>query len=192
MRRKCPFQSDERITSVIQPSAAMDGMSRKRQRIGTKQAKQADCQANLESHARSLLSRDLGFDLQRCARMLAREFDESLRPFNLTSTQLMLVAAMARGDLRNISSIAAFLAVDRTTLTAAIKLLERRSLVKVSANPTDRRLKTIALTSAGQELLRRALPPWETMIRSLQSRLSAAEQESMRRHFLACNPHDKH
>ena len=57
--------------------------------------------------------------------------------------------------------MASLLAMDRTTLTAALKPLERRGLVKVSADPADRRGRLLMLSAKGKRLLARAVPVWE-------------------------------
>jgi DNA-binding MarR family transcriptional regulator len=52
--------------------------------------------------------------------------------------------------------------MDRTTLTAALKPLERRGLVAVRVNPSDARSRLIALTGEGLALLSRAVPVWRS------------------------------
>lgn len=99
--------------------------------------------------------------VQRAARALARRFDEALRPLGLTSGQFSLLMSLNRPEPRSIGSAAALLAMDRTTLTAAIKPLERRRLIKVAMDKDDRRSRLLTLTPAGRALLRRAYPVWE-------------------------------
>src|SRR6266568_4735558 len=65
--------------------------------------------------------------VQRAARALARQFDEALRPFGLTHGQFSLLMSLNRPQPPSMSSVAALLAMDRTTLTANLKPLERRS-----------------------------------------------------------------
>jgi DNA-binding MarR family transcriptional regulator len=57
--------------------------------------------------------------------------------------------------------VAALLAMDRTTLTAALKPLQRRGLVEVTADPADKRGRLLRLTQEGRALLREAVPIWE-------------------------------
>lgn len=98
---------------------------------------------------------------QRAARMLARRFDEALRPLGLTSGQFSLMMSLNRPQPPAMGSVAALLAMDRTTLTAALKPLQRRGLVKVAVDPQDRRSRLIALTDAGHVLLAEAFPIWK-------------------------------
>lgn len=111
----------------------------------------------------TLLVRDscLCLAAQRAARMLARRFDEALRPLGLTSGQFSLMMSLNRPQPPTIGSVAALLAMDRTTLTAALKPLQRRGLVAVAADPQDRRSRLLALTEAGHALLAEAFPVWK-------------------------------
>ena len=98
---------------------------------------------------------------QRAARALGRRFDEALRPLGLTSGQFSLMMALNRPEPPSMGPVASLLAMDRTTLTAALKPLERRGLVTVSANPKDKRGRLLALTPDGEALLARAVPVWK-------------------------------
>jgi DNA-binding MarR family transcriptional regulator len=98
--------------------------------------------------------------VQRAARALARHFDEAFRPLGLTNGQFSLMMSLNRPSPPGMGDVAALLAMDRTTLTAALKPLERRGLVKVQPNPEDRRGRVLLLTPQGQDLLSRAVPVW--------------------------------
>jgi DNA-binding MarR family transcriptional regulator len=113
--------------------------------------------------------------VQRAARVLARRFDEALRPVGLTNGQFSLIMSLNRPDPASIASVAALLAMDRTTLTAALKPLERRALVRVAADPSDRRSRRLSLTPKGKTLLARAVPIWEQTLRDVEAQLINAE-----------------
>ncbi len=97
---------------------------------------------------------------QRAARVLARRFDALLRPGGLTNAQFSLLMALNRPVPATIGPLATLLGADRTTLTAALKPLQREGLVAVEADPEDRRGRRILLTAAGLALLARAVPIW--------------------------------
>lgn len=97
---------------------------------------------------------------QRAARALARRFDVALKRFDITSGQFSLLMSLNRPEPPTIGSVAGLLAMDRTTLTANLKPLERRGLLTVSVDPGDRRSRRLALTPTGMALLARALPVW--------------------------------
>lgn len=98
--------------------------------------------------------------LHRAARALARRFDDALRPLGLTSGQYSMMMSLNRPQPPSIGSVASLLSMDRTTLTAALKPLQRRDLVTVMVDDEDRRGRRLRLTPAGQALLARALPLW--------------------------------
>ena len=110
----------------------------------------------------TLLVRDtcLCLAIQRAARALARLFDEALRPLGLTNGQFSLLMSLNRPEPPGIGSVAGLLAMDRTTLTAALKPLERRGLLRVTPDPADRRGRLLRLTPKGRRLLARAVPVW--------------------------------
>jgi len=81
--------------------------------------------------------------------------------------------------------VASLLAVDRTTLTAALKPLERRGLVKVSPDPDDRRSRILELTVQGEDLLARAVPVWEQTHREVERLIPDGNPEAFRRSLQA-------
>jgi DNA-binding MarR family transcriptional regulator len=130
----------------------------------------------------TLLVRDccLCLHAQRAARALARRFDEALRPVGLNNGQFSLMMSLNRPKPPNMGSVASLLAMDRTTLTAALKPLERRGLVEVTADPADKRSRLLSLTPAGRSSLSSAVPIWERTHASLEAALEAGESERLR------------
>jgi DNA-binding MarR family transcriptional regulator len=118
--------------------------------------------------------------VQRTARALARRFDDAFRPVDLTSGQFSLLVSLNRATPPSIGSVAALLAMDRTTLTAALKPLERRGLVKVGVDNNDRRSRLLKLTAKGRTLLTRAVPIWEQTHIALGKQLAGADPGRLR------------
>ena len=98
--------------------------------------------------------------LQRAARAVARRFDNAFRPLDLTNGQFSLLMSLNRPRAPSIGDVSRLLAMDRTTLTANLKPLERRGLVEVTADHTDHRTHRLSLTPAGHELLLAAASVW--------------------------------
>src|SRR6266550_8180095 len=90
--------------------------------------------------------------LQRAARAVARRFDAALRPLGLTSGQFSLLMSLNRPEPASIGNVSALLTMDRTTLTANLKPLERRGLVTVAADDADKRTRRLTLTPTGKAL----------------------------------------
>jgi DNA-binding MarR family transcriptional regulator len=99
--------------------------------------------------------------LRRAARAVARRFDAAFRPLGLTNGQFSLMMSLNRPQPPSIGQLSERLAMDRTTLTANLKPLERRGLVRVSVDDADKRGRRLALTPAGRALLAAAMPIWE-------------------------------
>jgi DNA-binding MarR family transcriptional regulator len=122
--------------------------------------------------------------VQRAARSLARRFDEAFRPFDLTNQQFSLLMSLNRPEPPPMGPVADLLAIDRTTLTAALKPLERRGLVRVLPNPADGRSRVLKLTPKGKQLLEKAMPVWESAHAELDEKLQG-ESESLRKALMA-------
>ncbi len=111
-------------------------------------------------YSTTILVRDtcLCLHAQRAARALARRFDDELKPHGLTNGQFSLLMSLNRPEPPSMGPVAEVLAMDQTTLTAALKPLERRGLVERRANPNDRRSRLLALTEEGRRTLAAAVP----------------------------------
>ncbi len=99
--------------------------------------------------------------VQRAARALARRFDDALRPVGLTQGQFSLLMSLNRPKPPSIGEVSNLLALDRTTLTANLKPLQRRGLVKEKVDAADKRGRRLMLTAAGRAVLVAAAPIWK-------------------------------
>ncbi|RAI57353.1 MarR family winged helix-turn-helix transcriptional regulator [Roseicella frigidaeris] len=118
--------------------------------------------------------------VQRAARALARRFDEALRPAGLTNGQFSLLMALNRPEAATMAPVARLLAMDRTTLTAALKPLEREGLVLVAPDPADRRSRQLRLTAAGHARLAAALPLWRATHAAIEAGLRGCGADDLR------------
>ncbi|MDK1386216.1 MarR family winged helix-turn-helix transcriptional regulator [Sinorhizobium sp. 8-89] len=123
--------------------------------------------------------------VQRTARALARQFDEALRPLDITNGQFSLMMSLNRPEPPSMSAVASLLAMDRTTLTAALKPLERRGLVEVFVDSTDRRLRRLRLTAEGGSLLAEAVPIWKDTHEAVDRSLGEGGADRLRADLLA-------
>ena len=129
--------------------------------------------------------RCLCLHVQRAARALARRFDEQLRPFELTNGQFSLLMSLNRPEPPSMGPVASLLAMDRTTLTAALKPLERRGLVKIDNDPSDRRSRVLILTEKGRMLLARALPVWQRAHEEIENAIPVIDWNVLRKNLVA-------
>ena len=97
---------------------------------------------------------------QRRGRQLARRYDAALRPVGLTSGQFSILASLNQPEPVPLTRLAEILGLDRTTLTRNLRALDEGGLVRSQAGDGDRRLRQLALTGAGRDKLRAAMPFW--------------------------------
>jgi DNA-binding MarR family transcriptional regulator len=135
----------------------------------------------------TILVRDscLCLHVQRAARALARRFDDALRPLDLTNGQFSLLMSLNRPQPPGMAAVASLLAMDRTTLTAALKPLQRRGLLKVTPDPRDRRGRLMTLTPKGRKLLARAVPIWKRNHLAIEGLIGGGEPDRLRQNLRA-------
>jgi DNA-binding MarR family transcriptional regulator len=117
---------------------------------------------------------------QRAARALARRFDLVLKPFGLTNGQFSLMMSLNRPAPASLGSVANLLGMDRTTLTAAVKVLEGRGWITVEKGREDRREKFLTLTPAGQGALAPAVPVWRETHEEIERKMPQGEADRLR------------
>lgn len=137
------------------------------------------------SYETTILVRDvcLCLHVQRAARALARCFDNALRPLGLTNGQFSLMMSLNRPQPPAIGAVASLLAMDRTTLTAALKPLQRHGLIKIMTDHDDHRTRLLELTSRGRKLLARAVPVWTSTHAAVEARLAPGEPDRLRKNL---------
>jgi DNA-binding MarR family transcriptional regulator len=97
--------------------------------------------------------------LRMATRAVTQLYDDALRPSGLRVTQFSMLAAIARLGEANLRQLEEALAIDQTTLTRSLGLLERDGLTERVDNP-DRRVKAMRLTAKGRATLAAARPLW--------------------------------
>jgi DNA-binding MarR family transcriptional regulator len=118
--------------------------------------------------------------LQQAARAVGRRFDAALRSLGLTNGQFSLMMSLNRAETARIGDVSALLAMDRTTLTANLKPLERRGLVTVSVDDADKRTRRLTLTPDGRALLIAAVPVWENEHAAIEGLLDDVDPDRLR------------
>src|SRR5262245_43028919 len=98
--------------------------------------------------------------LRMVTRAVTQLYDDALRSSGLRVTQFNVLAAIARGgEAMNLRQLEDALAVDQTTLTRSISLLERDGVIERASDP-DRRIRAMRLTAKGRRVLAAARPLW--------------------------------
>jgi DNA-binding MarR family transcriptional regulator len=111
--------------------------------------------------------------LRRAARAVTQLYEEELRPSRLRVTQFTLLMALDRAEGITQGKLGELLALDSTSLTRMLKLLERKEWIR-STLGDDRRERHLCLTPAGRRKLSHARTNWH----QAQARLSGALGEA--------------
>lgn len=94
------------------------------------------------------------------ARSMTSIYDEYLKPSGLRSTQLAVLWAVVAIPDGTIGKIAKRIAMDDSSLTRTLRLLERDKLVSLRAG-SDRREKQVQATVRGRKAFSTAMPLWQ-------------------------------
>ena len=119
--------------------------------------------------------------LRMVSRTVTQLYDDILRPSGLRVTQYSILATLARMGEANLRQLEDALAIDQTTLTRSLGLLERGSVIERVPHP-DGRIKAMRLTSKGRRVLTLARPLWaQAQNRVLRELGSKAWADAQRR-----------
>src|SRR3989475_3288007 len=97
--------------------------------------------------------------LRMVSRVVTQLYDDVLRPSGLRVTQFSILATIGRMGEANLKQLENALAIDQTTLTRSLNLLERDGVIERASHP-DGRIKAMRLTSKGRGALKVARPLW--------------------------------
>jgi DNA-binding MarR family transcriptional regulator len=116
--------------------------------------------------------------LRRMARLVTQLYDDALSAHALTIAQFGLMTTIAEhraksGKDISIGALANAVGLDPTTLNRNLNTLQRDKLVEVRPDDKDRRVRAVALTQAGRQRLKNAVPAWRAAQADLERRLGA-------------------
>ncbi len=107
--------------------------------------------------------------VRQAARCVTQLYDRHLAVSGLRTGQYGLLAKLKRHGPMTINELAAELVIDRTTLGRNIRPLERDGLITVTPGRTDRRVKELRLTAAGDQRLSATREAWLAAQRSFEA-----------------------
>jgi DNA-binding MarR family transcriptional regulator len=117
--------------------------------------------------------------LRRAARAMTQRFEDAVRPSGLKATQLPILVGLSRGDPVPIKPLADGLALDRTTLTRNLRVLENRGLVAMVADATDGRRRLALMTDEGARVLAQALVAWRAAQAQVEREYGASRLQAL-------------
>jgi MarR family transcriptional regulator, transcriptional regulator for hemolysin len=121
------------------------------------------------SQAPEPLCSDLGWLLNRAAYVFSTELTAALEDLGLSPRARCVLAAAMSGEQTQIE-VARAVGLDKTTMVVTLDELEAKGLAERRPSSTDRRARVIAVTKAGEQMVRRA----DRIIRERQESVLAA------------------
>jgi DNA-binding MarR family transcriptional regulator len=109
---------------------------------------------------------------RRASRALTQHYDQALRPLGLTPTQFTILQALSRTGTVHQGKLGEILAMDSTTLTRTLDIMDRHGWVE-KLQGTDRRERQLRLARPGHAQLNRALPIWQNVQAGLRQKLGS-------------------
>jgi MarR family transcriptional regulator, lower aerobic nicotinate degradation pathway regulator len=118
-----------------------------------------------------------GFLIRRLHQIHVALFQKRCASFDVTPLQYSLLSALARRGTADQTTLAADVALDRTTTTGTLKRLQSRKFIDRTVHRRDRRAQMCRLTKAGASLLRQMEASARAAHRETVADLSKAEQK---------------
>jgi DNA-binding MarR family transcriptional regulator len=123
-----------------------------------------------------------GFLLWKATNLWQREIKKTLKKFDLTHTQFVILASSywLTSKTENITQveIANFIDIDKMMTSNVIRKLIEKKLLKRKEHKTDTRAKTINLTEKGLETLKKSIKEVENFDNTFFGQLSNAVEFS--------------
>jgi len=98
----------------------------------------------------------------------------------VTLQQFVLLKSLNRFGEQRVGELAARVHLTQSSVSIAIKRLEKEGLVIRRRDPEDERRVSLALTDAGQAVLRRWQEKWTQSVTAFLDRLTTREEEQLR------------
>ena len=99
--------------------------------------------------------------IRKAGRVATRSYDKCLKPCGLKVTQLGMLAKIARRPSITVSELAESLAMDQTTVSRNLRVLERSGYISLDDEMTDHRVRRIRISDSGISKMNEAIPFWE-------------------------------
>jgi MarR family transcriptional regulator, lower aerobic nicotinate degradation pathway regulator len=118
-----------------------------------------------------------GFLVRRLHQIHVALFQEKCAEFEITPLQYSLLSALAVRGTADQTTLAADVALDRTTTTGALKRLHARRFIERAVRRDDRRARACRLTAAGASLLGKMEAAARAAHRDTLASLSKSDQK---------------
>ena len=115
---------------------------------------------------------------RQAARVLTQYYDSRLRSSGLEAPQFAVLMTLEEAGPCSQVELGRRFALDKTTVSRNLKLLERNGWIAPSESG-DKRLRRFALTGAGRNRLAAAKPEWNKAQEQLRAGMTTEQWEAM-------------
>lgn len=126
------------------------------------------------------LEHNLGFLLNKAARIMREDVAESLKPLSLTFQEYVILRMIDHQIVDTQHELAIRNDIDRTTMVDLVDRLEERDLLTRQKDAQDRRKYKIAMTARGRKTLTHAKRLTEKAQKHLMAELSESEVNTVK------------
>jgi len=127
---------------------------------------------NAEHNELKQLSNCACFNLRKTTRAVTQYYDQCMKSAGLRGTQFTILSVLFEAKCLTITHLAAFLMMDRTTLTRNLKPLEKQGFIQILPG-ADQRTRELRLTEKGFKNFKIARPLWEAAQSNMIEKLGA-------------------
>jgi DNA-binding MarR family transcriptional regulator len=118
--------------------------------------------------------------LRLATRVVTKLYDDALRPFGLTVSQMALLAVAADGEVIRQADVGARLHLDDSTLSRNLERMRAKGWLE-EVSEADARIHSHQLTEAGRALLEQVIPAWREAQRRAHELLGDGGVKALRR-----------
>ncbi|HEY8609048.1 MAG TPA: MarR family transcriptional regulator [Noviherbaspirillum sp.] len=118
--------------------------------------------------------------IRQASRIVTQMYDRALKPSGLKITQFGILRLLSARPGLTTGEIAEMLAMDSTTLTRTLKIIQEGGWIAVSRGD-DRRERHWHVTAAGQERLQQALPMWKDAQQAFADMMQDVDMDTLTR-----------
>src|ERR671936_2295008 len=123
--------------------------------------------------------RSVGFMLSTLGYTVSRRFHDVLAPLELEPSEFAVLRAVGFSEGQSQQALAQRLNISPSHMVAIVDDLERRELLERRPEATDRRVRTLHLTKAGEKLVAQAFELAKELEQLVSKPLSAKERTQL-------------
>ena len=130
------------------------------------------------AHAYKILSECVAGRTHKISRVVDGIFNDALRPLGIRNTQLTMLSVIAFMETATAAELAPVLVMEKSTVSRNLRVMAEHDWIEWLEGPG--RGRHLRLTRAGKQILRRAMPLWESAQAAARETLGDGALDAMR------------